>query len=227
MKKFILSVLVILAILVGAFFYFTRPLAAPSVDNEDVLSTEPAAQGVSVYRISQPQSVAEFRIKEVLNGKDFTAVGTTSAIMGEFRVVEENDVRSAELGEIKINARTFKTDDARRDAAIARFILKSEEPANEFIVIKSVDAIGFPNNIKYSTEYTYKEVVDVTIAGVTKRETFDVKAIMSKDKITGEVTGTLKRSDFGLVIPNIPFVANVSDTFKVRADIVAEKVSND
>jgi len=59
---------------------------------------------------------------------------------------------------------------------------------------------------------------------VTKPETFMVKATQAASGLSGTFTATLKRSDFGMTIPNIPFVANVSDAFTVSGTISAPKV---
>jgi len=65
---------------------------------------------------------------------------------------------------------------------------------------------------------------DLTIAGVTKMASFTTSNVLvSPDTIMGDVQATIKRSDYGLIIPNIPFVANVPDEFiiglRIKADV--------
>lgn len=210
-KKIIIGI--IIAVLgAGAYFYATRPASAPTQDI-DTKTENQAQQTDSAYKIAQNQSHAQFSITETLNGKPFTAVGTTNQIAGTIAVSDA----IFDIGTITINAKTFTTDSEQRDGAIARFILKSEKPENELITFK-------PTKTKQTSPTQATVTGDLTISGITKPATFEINATVDGDTIAGTVTGTVQRSDFGLTIPNIPFVANVSDTINVSADIVAEKV---
>ena len=219
MKKIIWAVLIVVVVAGGAFLFYTRPASAPS--EPETGSTE-TATSTGAYSITG-ESTAEFRIGEILNGKPFTPVGVTSAISGSFSIVEKDGVRTPVLDEIKINARTFKTDDERRDGAIAHLILKSEDPANEFIVFKPMETVGTPDSFDLDTEYSFRILGNLTISGVTKQVWFDVTATVGASEAHGTAIAEIKRSDFSLVIPNVPFVASVNDSFQIKATIVAKK----
>jgi len=47
------------------------------------------------------------------------------------------------------------------------------------------------------------------------------------DQLSGTATTTVQRADFELVIPNVPSVANVSESVTVEIDFVATGVQND
>jgi hypothetical protein len=47
---------------------------------------------------------------------------------------------------------------------------------------------------------------------------------VSPDKLTGNAKTEITRDDFGLQIPSVPFVANVSPTVKLEFDFVAVPV---
>lgn len=211
-KKIIIGIIIIAAA-IGVFFYATRPVSAPTQDINDTTTEKQSDKEETVYRIKQENSQAKFTIKETLRGEPFTAVGITNQIAGNITV--SND--ALEIGTLTINAKTFKTDSAQRDGAIARFILKSDQTENEFITFK-------PTLTKQTSATTATVTGDLTISGITKPTTFLVTTDITDDTINGTATATLKRSDFKLTIPNIPFVANVSDTFTVSAKIVAEKI---
>lgn len=227
MKKIIFGFVVVIVALLLAFFYITRPPSAPSQTTPTTSGeqgTPLPGQTVRAYSVSAAESQAAFRIREVLRGSPFMAVGTTSAVSGEFKIIEENGVRSAQMGEIRINARTFKTDDPRRDGAIARLILKSESPENEFIVFKPKDITGLPDSLEPDTAYEFEIQGDLTISGVTKPAKFAVVAFFNDAKISGKASAKIRRSDYNLVIPNIPFVANVDDEFEIEATLVAPRI---
>lgn len=230
-KKIIFVCVVVVVIGVSLFFYLTRPAASPSTDigtatQGDQLQhtdTQPT-QTATVYRISQTNSTARFEVGEVLRGSPFTAVGTTNQIAGDIEVNTSNPSAS-KLGVMKVNARTLKTDSTQRDGAIARFILKSNEDANEFITFAPTSLLGMPAKIESGVAVPFTIAGTLTIKGITKPATFTGTFTLGADGgLTGSARASVKRSDFDLVIPNVPFVASVDENVTVKIDIVASKV---
>ena len=156
----------------------------------------------------------EFRIDEVLRGEDFTAVGATRDLTGEIAAAP-GATTSLRFGRIKVNARTLKTDSQQRDGAIARLILKSEDPANEFIVFDPTDLTLATS----TSEMTLSG--NLTVSGVTKPVAFTGNVSRNASQLLGQFQTTLKRSDFNLEIPSVPFVASVADLVKVKVNFVA------
>ena len=192
-------VAVIAVVSVGAFLYFTRGIALPSEDvqasAEQLEVSDTTSQ--TLFRISQDDSQVEYNIYELLNGEDKTVVGATNEVAGDI-VIDLNDLSQTSIGELSINARTFATDDERRDNAVARFILLSEEAANEFI----------------------------TFDGTIQEVTFDVTATLeTAEQLVGHAEAIVQRSDFNLSIPEVPSVANVGDDVTLMIDFVANAVS--
>ena len=220
---------IVATISVGSFLYLTRGVAAPTEDIqssvEELVTSEADSSTQTLYRISQDDSQVTYTIQEVLNGADKTVVGTTSQVAGDILVDLSNPWQS-QVGELKINARTFATDDSRRDNSVARFILQSESDANQYIVFTPTSISSLPDSVKVGDELTLKVTGNLTIAGVTKEVTFDVNAALkSKDQLTGQATVTVQRSDFNLNIPNVPFVANVGDSVILNLNFVANAVT--
>jgi len=197
------------------FLYLTRPPPAPTQDAGARVPALPAAASEKHYRIDSSGSKVTFRIGEILRGKPFIAVGVTSDVAGDI-VVSNNAVT---FGSLAVNARTFKTDSPQRDGAIGRFILKSQVPANEFIDFKPTGPAVVSTQTNSSVTFTLSG--DLTVSGVTKPASFTVVSTVSDQAVTGKATVKLKRSDFKLAIPNVPFVASVDDEFTVTADVVA------
>jgi polyisoprenoid-binding protein YceI len=191
---------------IATFLYLTRGVAAPTEaiqDKAQVLTTTGITNSEVIYRISQADSQVTYTIQEVLNGVDKTVVGTTSQIAGDI-LVNMTDLSQSQVGEIRINARTFTTGDTRRDNAVVRFILQSESDANQYIVFQPTIIDALPSTIKIGDELSFKVTGNLTIAGVTKEVTFDVTvSLKSQDQLTATAQFTLQRSDFNLSIPDV------------------------
>ncbi|MBP9821471.1 MAG: YceI family protein [Candidatus Pacebacteria bacterium] len=214
-----ITVLVLALALIGVSRYLTRPASAPT-QVPGSTETKPVLEGERTYRISEG-SKAEFRIGEILRDKPFTAIGTTSNILGD--IILSNAALG--FGTIKVNARTFKTDSENRDGAIARMILKSEKPENEWITFRTTGISGLPASAPMNRDLSFSMTGELTIAGVTKSVTFSTVMKITEAAITGTATTTLKRSDFNLTTPNIPFVASVDDSFPISVTIIAPVVA--
>lgn len=224
----LITALLVAVVSTGAFFYFTRDIAAPSQSVQDTVeqleATDTSGEQV-VYRISQSDSQVEYNIFEVLNGADKTVVGTTSEVAGDI-LLDLSNPSASEVGDISINARTFATDEDRRDNAVARFVLQSESDANEFITFKATSISGLPDSITQGSAVDFQVTGDLTISGVTKSVTFTVNGTLSADnQLSGHAETTVLRSDYGLTIPDVPFVANVGDEVTLKLDFVANAVS--
>jgi len=219
---------VVAAISIGSFLYLTRGVAAPTEaiqDSAQELATSEADSSQTLYRISQDDSQVTYTIQEVLNGADKTVVGGTSQVAGDILVDMSNPSKS-ELGEIRVNARTFATDDSRRDNSVARFVLQSASDANQYIVFQPTTISALPDSVKIGDAVTLKVTGNLTIAGVTKEVTFDVTTtIKSAEQITGTAQLIVQRADFNLTIPNVPFVANVGNSVTLNLNFVANAVT--
>lgn len=224
-NNILLALLLLILLGVGAFLYITRPLEAPSVDFTKTPVTSSGATTNSgstiTYSIDATRSKASFSIFEVLRGSDFTVVGTTNQIAGTVNV-DMTDPSQSTAGEFKVNARTLQTDSKQRDGAINRMILKSETPGNEFITFMPTSVTGLPANGEIGKEYMLTATGDLRIAGVTKPAIFAMKVMYNQNgELHGTATTTIRRADYNLTIPNIPFVANVGETLDVSVEFVA------
>jgi polyisoprenoid-binding protein YceI len=220
-------VALIAVISIGSFFYLTRDIAAPSQavqTSVEQLETSDESGSEVVYRISQDDSQAEYIINEVLNGADKTVVGTTNEVAGDI-LLNLSDLSQSEIGEISINARTFATDDDRRDNSVARFILQSESDDNEFITFQPTNISALPDNAAVGDTLDFQATGDLTIAGMTQSVTFDVTATLeTEDQVVGTAETTVNYADFNLSIPDVPFVASVEDQVVLTLDFVANAV---
>ena len=189
---------------------------APAVTESD----PPAAPQSSLtnYQISQDESRVRFNIHEELRGQPKDVIGASNQIAGE-AAVDLNDLSTAQIGEILINARTLETDDGRRNQAIRNRILFTDQ--YEFITFKPTQIIGLNGSAAPGQSFTFQVAGDLTIKDVTKPVTFDVTVtVESPERLIGSAKTSIARADFNLSVPSVPFVANVGETMTLETDYV-------
>lgn len=223
-KSTILIISTLLAVIIGVFYftgYSHAPVTdeSPAVQNEEINTNE--VKNTNTLKISEEESSVEFSIGEILNGKDFTAKGMTNKISGDisFYKKDENSVE-VNIKNILVDARDFKTDSENRDKAISGFILRSKNNEN-FNFIKFTpdeNTVNMTPGVKKNFELSG----DLTISGITKKATFNLALIFDEDILSGEANTKIKRSDFDLKVPSVPFVAEVNDEFNVDVKILAK-----
>jgi len=221
MKRLVALLSVVMLLLIAAVAYsYLKPTAAPSGPiTADPVSTPSGDTDARVFTISQEGSQARFIIDEVLNGSPKTVVGTTSQVAGQISI-DPNDVSSTRVGTIRINARTFQTDSSQRDRAIQNRIL--ETSSYEFITFTPREITGLPGDPAIGRTYNLKITGDLKIKDVSREVTFDVTVKPeSQSRLTGKATATIKYADWGISIPQVPFVANVSDEVRLELDFLA------
>jgi polyisoprenoid-binding protein YceI len=211
------AALVLMASAVGAGAYaYLRPPAAASgelavvplttMSLDDQTQTDTAS---TLYAIQSGASQATFTIDEVLRGSPKTVVGTTSDVSGQV-ALDAFDASSAQVGTILIDARTLQTDDTSRTRVLDNQILDTND--YEFISLTPTSLSGLPDAVNVGQPFTFQLTGDLTIRNTTRPVTFDVTATLGTDRtLTGTATSTIEYSDWGITIPDVPFVASVGD----------------
>ncbi len=185
------------------------------------LEAERARQPVS-FNIVSAESQASFTLEEDLRGVRTTVIGTTNEIGGAINVVLADPTASS-IGTILVNARTLATDNDFRNRALRGRILYSSQDENEFIVFEpraldnfSAESIAEGETIRFDIGG------DLTVTGVTQPVSFAAEVTLdSPTQISGSASVNVLHADFGLVIPDVPGVANVTDDVELRLDFVA------
>ncbi len=172
-----------------------------------------------LFQIVPDQSEARFQLSEVLRGEPKTVIGTTKDIAGQL-AISPKDLSTTQVGKIQINARTLTTDDDRRNRAIRNFILNTN--SYELIQFEPTSITGLSGSAGLNQPYSFEIAGNLTIRDVTKPVVFKATAkAESADRLVGNASTVIKRSDYNLNIPNVPFVANVSDEVTLQLDFVA------
>lgn len=221
MKKILGTLVILIAVGVAAYLYLTAPVPVPITDVQSVTDTlNPLSDKTTVYRISKEGSLATYEIDEELRGSPKHVVGTTTEIAGDIALTGSY----IDFGEIKLDARTFVSDSEKRDGALYRFILNTEKEGNEYIVFKPIST-DFTGTITEGKEVKFVATGDLIISGVIKLAKFDVTLKVMNGNLTGTAKTVIKRSDYGIKIPELDFLANVSDLVTLTVDVTAEKVT--
>jgi polyisoprenoid-binding protein YceI len=175
--------------------------------------------GSKLFEIQPSASTASFRLTEVLRGEPTTVVGTTDQVSGQV-AVDFDEPAAAEVGTILINARTLATDNAQRNSAIANFILGTGQ--YEYISFAPTIVTGEPATAEVGSSYGLQLTGALTIKGVSRDVTFNASVTpVSATKLDGTASATVRFADWGLAIPDVPFVADVSDEVMLGLSFVA------
>lgn len=191
----------------------------------EVVDTVAAAQETVeplAFNIVAEESRATFTLEEDLRGTRTTVVGATNEVAG---VINVNlvDPAASSIGAILINARTLETDNNFRNRAIRGQILKSAQDAYEFIVFEPRELHNFSaGSIAVGETITFDVSGDLTVVDVTRTVTFTVEVTLdSETQLSGLATVNVLHGDFGLTIPDVPSVANITDDVDLALQFVA------
>jgi polyisoprenoid-binding protein YceI len=186
---------------------------APSADN---------TAKVRVFTIDQSKSEARFTLHEVLMGSPKTVVGVTPSISGTI-TIDLADPTKTTISSLQIDARDFRTDSDMRNGAIRRFVLQSSKDEYRYIVFTPKTIEGLSKTAKAGDTFELKINGDLTVSGVTKPVTFVTTVkVASDNELSGLAKTQVLRSDFGLKIPSVPTVANVTDEVQLELQFSAK-----
>ena len=173
------------------------------------------------FVLDSTRSLARFELDEELRGSPEHVVGVTDQVAGQVLLDPEN-LTGVEFSEIVVNARTFETGSGQRDRAIrGPVILNSASDEFEFITFSVTSFEGLPSSVTVGQTIEFSVTGDLTVRGVTNEETFQVVATLTdQSTIEGTADTTISRDTYGIGIPNVPSVANVSDEVVLALDFV-------
>lgn len=198
----------------------TAVVEEPTAEPTTVAEEAPAAPAEPlVFEIQQDASQARYVIDEVLRGTPTTVVGATNQVAGQI-AINPADLSATQVGTILINARSFATDQDRRDNAVRNWVLETNQ--HEYITFTPTSIVGLPAAAAVGEAYTFQIIGDLTIRNTTQPVTWDVTITpIDGTRIEGTATATIRYADWGLQVPDVPFVANVSEEVRLELDLVA------
>jgi polyisoprenoid-binding protein YceI len=178
---------------------------------------EPA--GLVIFTIVQNESETRFTLDEELRGVPTTVIGMTDQVAGEMSI-DFNNPANSQLGVIAVNARTLVTNNNLRNRAIQNEILQTG--SYEFITFTPTAITGLPERVAIGDTISFQITGDLTIRDINQQITFDTTmTVVSADRLEGLAVTTVLRSDYQLLIPSVPNVANVTDEVQLEIAFVA------
>lgn len=183
----------------------------------DAETTAPAAES-AIFELTD-ETTATFTLTEELRGQPTTVVGASDLVVGQIEL-DLDDLSGTRIGAILINARAFATDSGLRDRAVRGPILDTD--AFEFIEFAPTSIEGLSGPAQVGEELSFTVIGDLTIRDVVNEVAFDVAATLVDDStLEGMATAVVSREAFGLTIPSVPTVANVSDEVTLELSFTA------
>lgn len=203
----------------------TEGITTAAVTTDSAASPEGAASGGRTFTLTPEGTEARFSIYELLMGQDKTVVGVTSLVEGAITVDPANP-SSVTISPIRIDASDLTTDSDRRNGAIRRFILESNQEAYKYITFTPTAVEGLPATVNVGDTFSFTVQGDLTIRDVTYPETFELTVTVNSDnELTGLGKATVLRSNYDLSIPSVPSVANVGEEVQLEIQFTATATS--
>ncbi len=209
----------------------TAATTAPAVTTAASKSDAVTAGGLRTFVIVPEQSKASYLVDEEffagalaklgINAGKAKVVGSTQAIAGQLQLNLDN--LAAALGDntFTVQMNTLVTNQPPRDKWIREDGPKfNAHPVASF---KATAIQGAPTAYTDGQEVNFKLVGDLTVREQTKPVTFDVKAKLAGDTLTGVATTQLRLSDFGIDPPNFANTLTVADPFGIEVQFTAKE----
>ena len=195
-------------------------VAASPVAAVIVTPAAPGSPAGPVYRIIGERSEASYRARETFVNQPglVDAVGRTDEIEGEIQL-EQDGILRGRVTMMRIDMRTFTSDQARRDNFIRQNTLQTDQfPFAEF---RSTEVAG-PAVFRPGEEATFQIPGIMTIKGRERPIVWEARAKLDGNTITGTASARVKLTDFGVEPPRLA-ILSVEDEMTWQVDIVAER----
>jgi polyisoprenoid-binding protein YceI len=200
------------------------PTPTPGEDGDPTAGASPTPTvalpaGTMRFRILSERSEAAYFAEETLAsiGLPSRAKGLTHDIFGDF-YLRDDGIDSSFETRFTVDLRTLKSDESRRDARVQETLNTAEYPEAVFVVRR----VGnFPREWSAEEDAEFTMTGDLTIHGVTREVTWDVKAKREGPVMTALATVELRYADFNIEPPNIAGFVSLTEDFTIQVQVVA------
>lgn len=239
--KIVVAVVAVLVVVGGGLWYFVLRDTAPEVASLDAIDVPPATSstgsgGTSAAGSGSGSGSASasadgtwtvvagddvfvgYRVDELFAGQTIskTAAGRTPAVTGTV-VIDGATVSEATF---TADVTKLKSDEDRRDGAIGTRGLQTETfPEATFTLTEPID-LGSPP--EEGQEITVSATGDLTLHGVTKPVTIELKAKWTGSAITVAGTTPIAFADFGMEVIEIPGFVTTEDNGTLELQLVLQ-----
>lgn len=178
--------------------------------------------GALVFRVESGK--ATVRVREQLAGFSAPndAVLEVTDVKGAFGVRQDGTFTPD--SKVSVGLEALRSDSNTRDNFIKGTTLAVRRfPTADFVPVR---AVGLPTPLPATGEWTFQVVGKMTIAGVEKDVSWDVKARRDGTGITASAKNvpSWKFSDFGLQVPRVASVLSIVDEIRLELELVARQI---
>ena len=195
--------------------------SAPTASTAATATTAPQTNAIT-WNVD-PSSKATIKVREQLVRlpSPIDALINITGAQGAFTL--NPDGTFASNSKISVDMTTVTTDDRQRTESIRRDPLEVTRFRTSELVPKTTMGLTLP--LPSSGEFTFKLIGDLTLHGVTKTVTFDVRATRADGKLTATATAnpSWKFGDFGMQPPTSFSVLSIVDEIRMEFALVASE----
>jgi polyisoprenoid-binding protein YceI len=202
-----------------ATFRTEPPTATPAPT--EAITTAPPANAIAWTVDAASKATVRVREQLVRLPAPNDAIITIGGAQGSFTLNPDGSFSSG--SKISVDMTTVTTDDRQRTDAIRRDPLEVTRFRTSELVPKIATGLALP--LARSGDFTFQLTGDLTLHGVTKSVTFDVKATRANGKLTATATAnpSWKFGDFGMHVPSTFSVLSIVDEIRMEFALVASE----
>lgn len=195
---------------------------SPTVSPAATTTTAPHANAITWTVDASSKATIRVREQLVRLPSPIDALITITGAQGGFTL--NPDGTFASNSKISVDMTTVTTDDRQRTDSIRRDPLEVARFRTSELVPKTTIGLTLP--LPSSGEFTFKLFGDLTLHGVTKTVTFDVRATRADGKLTATATANppWKFGDFAMQPPTSFSVLSIVDEIRMEFALVANEV---
>jgi len=201
----------------------SAPLATARTATAGATATAAPQAGGITFNVD-PASKATVRVREQLARvpAPSDAVLTITGAQGRFTLNTDGTFSSG--SKISVDMTTISSDESQRDGFIKRETLETNRFRIAELAPRKVSGLALP--LAPSGDFAFMLTGDLTLHGVTKSVTFDVKATRNGSKLMATATAnpSWKFGDFGMTVPSSFSVLSVVDDIRMEFALVANEV---
>lgn len=218
----------------AALFVFAcgSPAAAPAPTPAPTPTIAPATATVAATPTAEPGALSfqvqtaskvTVRVREQLASipAPSDAVLETTDLKGSFGLRPDGSFTAD--SKITAGLQALKSNSNQRDTFIKNDTLDTRRfPTADFVPTRTV---GLPVPLPASGEWTFQLIGKLTIKGVEKEVTWDVKAKREGNGLTGLAKNApaWKFGDFGIQVPRVSSVLSIVDEIRLELELVARE----
>ena len=202
LKLLVAAPIALIVLIVGGTWVYINVVKEDAPSRLE-LSDDPGSSGATAapgsadgtYAVTADSQVG-YRVDEVLFGQDTTAVGRTNKVTGSLTIAGS----TVSAATFTVDMASVASDQSRRDNQYrGRIMDVATYPTSTFTLTQPIDLGSVPAE---GRTVTSKATGDLTLRGVTKRVTFDVKAKRTGDRVEANGSIHLVFDEWGIPSPS-------------------------